>query len=555
MAICHLRTSVGSASRGQSATAKVDYITREGKYGRDAEEVEHVEHGHMPGWAAANVRGYWQAADAGERANGRLFVEVQVALPVELDRNQQRELAQSFTRQLTGKESLPHTLAIHRGESKEKDKPDNPHAHIVMSERSNDGVVRTGETWFRRANRQEPERGGARKVSQLQEREWPQRIRQGWAEECNRVLERAGREERIDPRTLAEQAREALENGDLEQAAELSRAPEPKRGAGDAIQRRYEQGQAAEPSRAAAAWERVRAENERWRKECRERRQRAERARAALASAERLVPASEEERAIGQVVGKAIGRQLAQAERSDAEKPGPASRPTPAPRKEPTRWERYLERRQQRRSENSRRRFVQQAAERVIGQLKRGAAPWQRGWKKPTGAEAPPLNPVTGRRYQGLNAIVLRSEAVERGYTDPRWLTCEQARKLGARVRQGERGTQLEYQRFSPAEDEQQPGERKILHRTYTVFNAQQINKMPEREYERVPPGWEVSERAERLLQESGAKILHVDGNRAFYRPDDDKIVLPEQEQFPTYKGYWGTDTIRVLIHAKGVAW
>ena len=101
MAICHLRTSVGSASRGQSATAKVDYITREGKYGRDAGEVEHVEHGNMPEWAAGDERGYWQAADAGERANGRLFVEVQFALPNELDRSQQRELARAFARQLT----------------------------------------------------------------------------------------------------------------------------------------------------------------------------------------------------------------------------------------------------------------------------------------------------------------------------------------------------------------------------------------------------------------------------------------------------------------------
>ena len=321
MAICHLRTSVGSASRGQSARAKVDYISREGKYAGDTEEVEHVEHGNMPGWAAEDGRGYWRAADERERANGRLFVEVQVALPNELNKEQRRELAQSFVRRLTDGESLPYTLAIHRGESKEPDKPDNPHAHIVMSERSNDGVARTGETWFRRANRPEPERGGARKVSQLQEREWPQCIRQGWASECNRALERAGREERIDPRTLAEQAREALENGDLEQAAELSRAPEPKRGAGDAIQRRYEQGQAAEPSRAVEAWERVRAENERWRKECRKRSQKAERARAALAAAARLAPASEEERAVGQVVGRTIGKRRAQAKRRSGEEP------------------------------------------------------------------------------------------------------------------------------------------------------------------------------------------------------------------------------------------
>ena len=301
--------------------AKHDYISREGKYARESGEVEHVEHGHLPEWAADNARGYWQAADQGERANGRLFVEVQVALPVELDRSQQRDLARAFARQLTDGESLPYTLAIHRGASKEPGKPDNPHAHIVVSERSNDGRARTAETWFRRANPQAPERGGARKVSHLREREWPERIRQGWAGECNRALERAGRSERIDPRTLAEQARAAFESGDLEQAAELSRAPEPKRGAGEAIQRRYEQGQAAEPSRAVAAWERVRAENERWQKECQERSQKAERARAAHAAAERLVPVSQEERAVGQAVGKAIAKRRATGKRRSGEEP------------------------------------------------------------------------------------------------------------------------------------------------------------------------------------------------------------------------------------------
>ena len=341
MAICHLRTRVGSAARGQSAAAKSDYVTREGKYGRDAGEVEHVEHGHMPEWAADDHRRYWQAADAGERANGRLFVEVQVALPVELDREQRRELAKTFARRLTDGEQLPYTVAIHRGLSRKPDTPDNPHVHIVLSERSNDGQARSAETWFRRANRKNPERGGARKVSHLQAREWPESIRQGWAAECNRALQRAGRPERIDPRTLAEQSREALKRGDLEQAEALNRAPEPKRGAGDAIQRRYERGEAPEPSRAVAAWERTRAANARWRQECQQRSQKVGRVRAALDVAERMIPASQEERAIGRAVGEAIGRRMAQAGRSDVERPGPSSS---SPQQEPTLWERYQQR-------------------------------------------------------------------------------------------------------------------------------------------------------------------------------------------------------------------
>ena len=85
MAIFHLSASTGSRLGGQSAAAKSDYLEREGRYGTDPEEVEHIEHGNMPAWAEDDPHSYWAAADEHERANGRLFREVEVALPRELD--------------------------------------------------------------------------------------------------------------------------------------------------------------------------------------------------------------------------------------------------------------------------------------------------------------------------------------------------------------------------------------------------------------------------------------------------------------------------------------
>ena len=84
--------------------------------------------GILPEWAEADPRQYWAAADEHERANGRLFVQVEFALPRELDDRQQREVASSFAADLTGGERLPYTLAIHRGGV-------NPHAHLMISER------------------------------------------------------------------------------------------------------------------------------------------------------------------------------------------------------------------------------------------------------------------------------------------------------------------------------------------------------------------------------------------------------------------------------------
>lgn len=228
MAIYHLRVSTGSRKGGQSAAAKSDYIHREGRYGRDPEEVVHAEQGHMPEWAREDPRSYWAAADAHERANGRLFREVEFALPNELDRKQQAGLARQFARELTDLpgERLPWALAIHRGRSKEAGRPDNPHCHLLISERVNDGIERGAERWFKRYNARNPERGGARKSTATRPRRWLEGTRERWAALANRALERAGHADaRIDGRTLQEQREEALARGLEEEAGRLDREP------------------------------------------------------------------------------------------------------------------------------------------------------------------------------------------------------------------------------------------------------------------------------------------------------------------------------------------
>ena len=70
MAVYHLKVSVGSRAGGQSARAKSEYIEREGRYAKDADELEHRESENMPEWAEEDPRSYWEAADEYERANG-----------------------------------------------------------------------------------------------------------------------------------------------------------------------------------------------------------------------------------------------------------------------------------------------------------------------------------------------------------------------------------------------------------------------------------------------------------------------------------------------------
>ena len=221
MAVYHLKVSIGSRSGGQSAGAKADYIEREGNYEKDREELEHKEHGNMPEWAKDDPGAYWEAADEHERANGRLYREIQFALPKELNEEQRRELASSFAASVTEGERLPYTLAIHRGGPN----GENPHAHLMFSERPNDGIERGKEQWFKRYNAKAPEKGGTQKSRAAMPQAWLEDTRKAWEREANAALERAERGERIDHRSLAERRDVAERSGDLQQAAELSREP------------------------------------------------------------------------------------------------------------------------------------------------------------------------------------------------------------------------------------------------------------------------------------------------------------------------------------------
>ena len=259
MAVFHLKASFGSRAGGQSARAKSDYIEREGRYEKDSEELEYKEHGNMPEWAEDDPGSYWEAADKYERSNGRLYSEIQFALPKELDEAGRRDVASDFAAQLTGPEKLPYTMAIHRGGAE----GENPHAHLMYSERGQDGIERSAEQWFRRYNGKAPEMGGARKSRSAKAGDWLDKTREAWEQTTNQALERAGREERIDGRSLAERRAEAYRIGDLERAAELSREPNvhlgPSRhreGSGAAVEEKLQKAERVERENAANAAER-----------------------------------------------------------------------------------------------------------------------------------------------------------------------------------------------------------------------------------------------------------------------------------------------------------
>jgi antirestriction protein ArdC len=186
--------------------------------------------------------------------------------------------------------------------------------------------------------------------------------------------------------------------------------------------------------------------------------------------------------------------------------------------------------------------------------LEQGVAPWQKPWE---GAGIP-QNPTTGRAYRGGNALHLMATAIRRQFDDPRWLTYRQAAAQGWQVRQGEKGTQIEFWQANPqaertgdrnddARDKNQP---RLVRRVYTVFNAKQVDGIPAYA-PRQHSAFETAQAGERILANSGATIIHDPADQAFYRPGTDSIHLPPRNAFKDAPGYYGT-ALHELAHWTG---
>src|SRR5579864_9352918 len=104
----HLSFRSGSRSGGACAVAARAYITRSDEYDdADRDPAVHVESGNMPAWAEDDPREYWDAADLYERANGRLYISADFALPRGLDPDDHVGLVRDFENEVTAKERLP----------------------------------------------------------------------------------------------------------------------------------------------------------------------------------------------------------------------------------------------------------------------------------------------------------------------------------------------------------------------------------------------------------------------------------------------------------------
>lgn len=200
--------------------------------------------------------------------------------------------------------------------------------------------------------------------------------------------------------------------------------------------------------------------------------------------------------------------------------------------------------------------IYQEVTDRIIAALDEGTVPWKRPWKV-AGAHR---NLISKKNYRGINQWLLDLTAAAEGYSSPWWMTYNQAEGLGGNVKKGEKSTMIVF--FKPIRIETDEVDRfgkKIvktipLLKYHRVFNLEQTENIDPKKVPVEEKGNEFTpvERAEKLIAGMPKRPeLQHGGDRAYYRPSEDYIRLPKQEQFDSAEHYYST-SFHEHIHSTG---
>lgn len=231
MAIYHCHCKIISRGQGRSAVGAAAYRSGE-KLKNEYDGIEH-DYTKKGGVAYSEImlcenapKEYqdratlWNAVEQAEKGSrAQLVREYEVALPVELSREEQIQLVRDFAKENFVDKGMCVDFSIH-------DKEDgNPHAHIMLTTRP----IEKDGTWGAKAtNEYVLDKNGERILQKIDKqnrkiykrvkiettdwntKEFLQRSRESWAEKVNQELEKKSLPQRIDHRSFKEQGIEKI---------------------------------------------------------------------------------------------------------------------------------------------------------------------------------------------------------------------------------------------------------------------------------------------------------------------------------------------------------
>jgi len=198
----------------------------------------------------------------------------------------------------------------------------------------------------------------------------------------------------------------------------------------------------------------------------------------------------------------------------------------------------------------------------IVALLEAGTRPWSPRWA--SGSASLPLR-HEGTPYRGINILLLWSASMERGYTNPHWMTYRQAHELGGQVRKGEKGNLVVHAgSFTPKDGETgepitnaegEEATRKFL-KKYVVFNVEQIDGLDMSKFP--APQIQIKNRDDRDSELDAAFArwpvpYREGGSSAYYDPSADRIQMPAFADFVTGNAFYAT-LAHEAIHSSGSA-
>lgn len=185
----------------------------------------------------------------------------------------------------------------------------------------------------------------------------------------------------------------------------------------------------------------------------------------------------------------------------------------------------------------------------IIADLEAGIRPWVKPWRSEAGNPCRPLR-STGEHYRGINVLWLWRAADRGGYRSPYWLTFNQARELGGHVRKGEKSSLVVYANLymkTEDDDAREPEEQRIpFLKAYSVFNADQIENIPEQFSARISPAdrnpldVNTTNAVSEFFRNTAATIRE-DQAQAYYSVLEDAVYMPPLRVFEHADRFYST--------------
>lgn len=192
--------------------------------------------------------------------------------------------------------------------------------------------------------------------------------------------------------------------------------------------------------------------------------------------------------------------------------------------------------------------IYQEVTDRIIEELNSGKIPWRQPW---SGGRAA-ISHMTGKPYSLMNQMLLGAESGE-------YITFHQAQKEGGHVKKGEKGRKIVWWNIvqKKKKDEKTGTEDKEVYpclKVFTVFNINQCEGI-EPKFNIHNDDIQPDEQAEKIVNEyvnkSGVTLNICCSDRAFYRPSDDSVTVPQMSQYADSAEYYST-LFHELTHSTG---